>query len=917
MANLLLKRIKDWATSITAFRTGDVIPVDGPSGTAKMLKDDLLKVTAQNALAGNVAPAFDPTKPNDDGGYAYYIGDKVVYGGEVFVFINNKQTGAWSSGSVRKITSDYNTQGLSNVSIKMEQGTFDTRGAEKDRSDRLRSDYIAGKGRIVLPTKFWSPRKVYYNADGSFVRYEDETQISNRVIEYDAGDGFVRFNVAFGQDEPINPASLPFVKVDTRVESDVKELKKKCFMPIDESLYVEGGIQTKSFGTETDYARTIVSGYPMESVVLDVSRGDLVEVTGKGGDSYRLWCFVSSDDKMQWRGGIEISMDAGVLESPVDGKLVLNFNTNYGYNVRVCSNVGDAVDRVAGECSVNTEVIGKSLVTEEIVGSSCIVDSRSVVLAYAKSDTDTSVKVENANKLPSNYNGSKEGSGITWTLNDDGSVVANGTATNYNKYYLVGSATAKRKEIKAGRYTFKGGPSVTGTRLIIGITGVGEYYADDGVSYSVNVAEDNTYYFALAVFTGTELSNAVFKPELTLSDVPLVSFEKHKEKTYAVSSEESRVDLFNGYNTISSQDSFTTILKRFKFSQGGQVNLGDYCVGDGVTDDTDGIQKALSDAAGGTLIVPTGTYLFNKTLVVPSNTKVVGQGSSSIFKLAETYSLTAVAWRSGNAANKYPYMMTTQDSENVVLENFVLVGQTGGFVDMNEDGIMLQGKGHKASRLVVHEINYYPDQFGERTCLCPAWGIDLYRANHCIVENVRIYHCGYEDIGVENANNITIRNSSFGDSRQTRVQVHRSTYNIWIDSNEMTSEDHTTGGAFITLDAPVAYPMQNIFIAKNRVYGYVTIVGGGEKNLFFTENFFGSEISRQNVSNSNSNIVIANNHILRHIVLNADAVAITGNIIENLLNREYAITLEGTQDNHVAHSGNLVLAGNEINIVTP
>ena len=43
-------RIKDWATSITAFRTGDVIPVDGPDGTAKMSKDDLLKEAAENAL---------------------------------------------------------------------------------------------------------------------------------------------------------------------------------------------------------------------------------------------------------------------------------------------------------------------------------------------------------------------------------------------------------------------------------------------------------------------------------------------------------------------------------------------------------------------------------------------------------------------------------------------------------------------------------------------------------------------------------------------------------------------------------------------------------------------------------------------------------------------------------------------------
>ena len=49
--SMLFKRIKDWATSITAFRTGDVIPVDGPNGTAKMSIDDLLKETAQNALA--------------------------------------------------------------------------------------------------------------------------------------------------------------------------------------------------------------------------------------------------------------------------------------------------------------------------------------------------------------------------------------------------------------------------------------------------------------------------------------------------------------------------------------------------------------------------------------------------------------------------------------------------------------------------------------------------------------------------------------------------------------------------------------------------------------------------------------------------------------------------------------------------
>ena len=47
--SMLFKRINDWSTSITSFRTGDVIPVDGPDGTAKMSKDDLLRVTANDS----------------------------------------------------------------------------------------------------------------------------------------------------------------------------------------------------------------------------------------------------------------------------------------------------------------------------------------------------------------------------------------------------------------------------------------------------------------------------------------------------------------------------------------------------------------------------------------------------------------------------------------------------------------------------------------------------------------------------------------------------------------------------------------------------------------------------------------------------------------------------------------------------
>ena len=116
--SMLFKRINDWATSITAFRTGDVIPVDGPSGTAKMSKDDLLRVAAENTLAGNVAPAFDPTRTSDN---VYTPGQVVEYEGGTYMFINSHY-GVWASADVVAIDvfgrEDYKLKNFINKSIE-------------------------------------------------------------------------------------------------------------------------------------------------------------------------------------------------------------------------------------------------------------------------------------------------------------------------------------------------------------------------------------------------------------------------------------------------------------------------------------------------------------------------------------------------------------------------------------------------------------------------------------------------------------------------------------------------------------------------------------------------------------------------------------------------------------------------------
>nr|DAZ79054.1 MAG TPA: hypothetical protein [Caudoviricetes sp.] len=103
--------------------------------------------------------------------------------------------------------------------------------------------------------------------------------------------------------------------------------------------------------------------------------------------------------------------------------------------------------------------------------------------------------------------------GITFTKNNDGSIVANGTATANTKYYFV-SEGGTRENIKAGTYRITGCPSGGSTssyRLVIGITRVEEKY-DDGNGINITVSSDNTYYFAIFVHGGQTVSNLVFKP---------------------------------------------------------------------------------------------------------------------------------------------------------------------------------------------------------------------------------------------------------------------------------------------------------------------------------------------------------------------------------------------------------------------
>lgn len=149
LANKVLGFIKNLSTTITAFRAGDVIPVDGPSGTAKMTKDDLLKETTQDASKTLELKSDINSKlfPVGNLFLAYYAGKYPSVQDGKTVLIGNA-----SYGTVVLSVPD----GVQNVSFNVVGSMNFSRLADKDGNDLGKySDYVVSGSnnlRAVLPS---------------------------------------------------------------------------------------------------------------------------------------------------------------------------------------------------------------------------------------------------------------------------------------------------------------------------------------------------------------------------------------------------------------------------------------------------------------------------------------------------------------------------------------------------------------------------------------------------------------------------------------------------------------------------------------------------------------------------------------------------------------------------------------------
>lgn len=155
-------------------------------------------------------------------------------------------------------------------------------------------------------------------------------------------------------------------------------------------------------------------------------------------------------------------------------------------------------------------------------------------------------------------------SGVTFTVNDDGTITLNGTVTDSGYYFQVFKTYNSNKYplIAGKRYKLSGCPSGGGQGTFriylemhnMAITGTND--TGDGVTFTAPVFDTNFAAY-IRVFPGQTFNNKVFKPMITLADMPNSDYahyvpyaKSNKELTDDISSLAARIKAIEDVNHL-------------------------------------------------------------------------------------------------------------------------------------------------------------------------------------------------------------------------------------------------------------------------------------------------------------------------------------------------------------------------------
>ena len=183
---------------------------------------------------------------------------------------------------------------------------------------------------------------------------------------------------------------------------------------------------------------------------------------------------------------------------------------------------------------------------------------------YAKTNIELTSKVDgmgnilkrngakNYNEYPY-YETTETNNGITFTVNDDGTVTANGTATGGGATFQFRSRTASPLKLPTGEYILTGGYSAN-AYITLGKTVnnawqnvVKSYGEHDNAQFSI-LSSDNIG-LAIEVSTGTVLTNAVFKPMIRVAGDFDDTYEPYAKTNAQLTEDANKFSSYRGHKT--------------------------------------------------------------------------------------------------------------------------------------------------------------------------------------------------------------------------------------------------------------------------------------------------------------------------------------------------------------------------------
>lgn len=267
------------------------------------------------------------------------------------------------------------------------------------------------------------------------------------------------------------------------------------------------------------------------SLLVAANRGNVYNITTTG---------TTTADFVEGAGKpIDVGDNVGICE-PTSGvykfDLLAGFIDTSGFQTKNLSQAIAGASTVEGALSaINTEVGTKQDVltfdqtptdqSQNPVKSDGIYDA--FVGAYGYVDAGLGWSCKNLLKI---INSGREVNGITYTVNEDGTVKLNGTASAASIFTLNKFTGAELKEY--GQDLWMSGGKDTSTFLTLA-TEDWAYTKDDkgnGVEIKISQLTDATEYFAIIqVASGTTLSNYIMSPMIRLASVLDPSFKKYHD----------------------------------------------------------------------------------------------------------------------------------------------------------------------------------------------------------------------------------------------------------------------------------------------------------------------------------------------------------------------------------------------------